>query len=61
MTRRLNVKKDMKIELKNIALSTSKMNYIDQIITYVWILKHNLPIDKIFSKTLQEKFAWVTK
>jgi DNA topoisomerase I len=56
--KRLKAKKLLKIELKNISLGTSKINYIDPRITVAFIKKHNLPIDKIFSKTLQEKFKW---
>ena len=54
----LKAKKKNKIELKNISLETSKANYIDPRITAAFVKKHNLPIDKIFSKTLQDKFKW---
>ena len=56
--KKLKAKKILKTELKNISLGTSKINYIDPRITVAFIKKHNLPIDKIFSKTLQEKFKW---
>lgn len=56
--KKLKAKKDLKIELKNISLGTSKVNYIDPRITIAFLKKHNLPVDKIFSKTLQEKFKW---
>jgi len=52
------VKKQLKIELKNISLGTSKINYIDPRITVAFIKKHNLPVDKLFSKNLQDKFHW---
>lgn len=55
---KLKIKKELKVELKNISLGTSKINYIDPRITVAFMKKHNLPIDKIFSKTLQEKFRW---
>lgn len=55
---KLKIKKELKVELKNISLGTSKINYIDPRITVAFMKKHNLPIDKIFSKTLQEKFKW---
>lgn len=54
----LKSKKDLKIEMKNISLGTSKINYIDPRITIAFMKKHNLPVDKIFSKTLQDKFNW---
>lgn len=56
--KKLRAKKLLKTELKNISLGTSKINYIDPRITMAFIKRHDLPIDKIFSKTLQEKFKW---
>jgi len=56
--KKLRAKKELKTELKNISLGTSKVNYIDPRITIAFLKKHNLPLDKIFSKTLQEKFKW---
>lgn len=58
MIKKLKAKKNLKIELKNISLGTSKINYIDPRITVAFMKKHKLPIDKIFSKTLQMKFKW---
>jgi DNA topoisomerase-1 len=54
----LKTKKKIKIELKSVSLETSKANYIDPRITIAFVKKHGLPIDKIFSKALQEKFKW---
>jgi len=48
----------LKLELKNISLGTSKINYIDPRITISWIKKHDFPVDKIFSETLRDKFRW---
>jgi len=56
--KRLKAKKDLKLELKNISLGTSKINYIDPRITISWIKKHDFPIEKIFSETLRDKFRW---
>ena len=56
--KKLKAKKEMKVEMKNISLGTSKVNYIDPRITATFLKKHNIPIDKIFPKTLQEKFSW---
>lgn len=56
--RKLKAKKEMKIELKNISLGTSKINYIDPRITIAFLKKNVIPIEKIFSPTLQEKFKW---
>ena len=51
-------KKDLKMELKNLSLTTSKTNYIDPRITIAFFKKHKLPLDKIFSQTLRDKFFW---
>lgn len=56
--KKLKAKKELKLELKNISLGTSKINYIDPRITIAFMKKYNVPIDKIFSKTLQDKFKW---
>lgn len=56
--KKLKAKKQLKIELKNVSLGTSKINYIDPRITVAFLKKHKIPMDKIFSKTLQEKFKW---
>lgn len=54
----LKAKKEMKIELKNISLGTSKINYIDPRITVSFMKRHNIDVNKVFSKALQEKFRW---
>ncbi|AYV83901.1 MAG: dna topoisomerase 1b [Hyperionvirus sp.] len=54
----LKAKKKVKSETKNIALGTSKINYIDPRITVGFIKKNNIPIDKLFTKALQDKFKW---
>ena len=51
-------KKDLKLELKSLSLTTSKINYIDPRITIAFFKKHNLPLDKIFSPSLKDKFFW---
>lgn len=51
-------KKDLKMELKNLSLTTSKTNYIDPRITIAFFQKHKLPLEKIFSQTLRDKFFW---
>ncbi|CAK7205656.1 DNA topoisomerase 1 [Sporothrix eucalyptigena] len=43
---------------KEVALSTSKINYIDPRLTVVFSEKFDVPIEKFFSKTLREKFNW---
>ena len=51
-------KRDLKIELKNVSLNTSKTNYIDPRITIAFLKRHNIPMEKIFSQTLIDKFFW---
>ncbi|SPN96950.1 probable DNA topoisomerase 1 [Cephalotrichum gorgonifer] len=46
---------------KEVALSTSKLNYIDPRLTVVFARKFDVPIEKFFSKTLREKFNWAIK
>ncbi|KAL0938779.1 topoisomerase i [Colletotrichum truncatum] len=46
---------------KEVALSTSKINYIDPRLTVVFSKKFDVPIEKFFSKTLREKFSWAIK
>lgn len=55
---KLKAKKEIKSELKNISLGTSKINYIDPRITVAFMKQYNIPINKLFTKTLQEKFKW---
>ncbi|KAI8347617.1 hypothetical protein EDC96DRAFT_486442 [Choanephora cucurbitarum] len=47
-----------KEENKEIALGTSKLNYIDPRITVAWCRSNGVPLEKVFSKTLLEKFRW---
>jgi DNA topoisomerase-1 len=51
-------KKELKMELKNLSLSTSKTNYIDPRITIAFLKFHNISIEKVFSQALRDKFFW---
>jgi len=42
----------------NASLSTSKTNYIDPRIVVAWCKRLSVPLEKIFTKSLQEKFPW---
>lgn len=42
----------------SVALGTSKMNYIDPRLTVMFAKKFKVPIEKLFTKTLREKFSW---
>jgi len=52
------VKKAEKTALKTVALGTSKINYIDPRIVVRWCKINQVPIAKVFAKTLREKFDW---
>ncbi|CAN3374694.1 hypothetical protein DIURU_002324 [Diutina rugosa] len=41
-----------------VSLGTSKLNYIDPRLTVMFSKKFNVPIEKLFTKTLREKFQW---
>ena len=41
-----------------IATTTSKTNYNDPRITVAWCKRLEVPIEKIFPKTLLDKFNW---
>ncbi|EJF57661.1 hypothetical protein DICSQDRAFT_68959 [Dichomitus squalens LYAD-421 SS1] len=43
---------------KEVALGTSKINYLDPRITVSWCKEHGVPVEKLFSKTLMTKFPW---
>ncbi|KAJ7045558.1 DNA topoisomerase I [Mycena alexandri] len=45
-------------EGKEVALGTSKINYLDPRITAAWCKTHDVPVEKLFSKTLMVKFPW---
>jgi len=47
-----------KENLKEVALGTSKLNYMDPRITVSWCKKHEVPIDRVFAKGVREKFPW---
>ncbi|EGD78186.1 DNA binding/DNA topoisomerase type I [Salpingoeca rosetta] len=47
-----------KEENKTIALSTSKLNYLDPRISVAWCKKHDVPIEKVYNPTQRRKFRW---
>lgn len=54
----LRLKKRERAALKGLALGTSKINYIDPRISVAYMKRHGVPLAKLFSPTLQKKFAW---
>uniref|UniRef100_A0A669D3W2 DNA topoisomerase I n=1 Tax=Oreochromis niloticus TaxID=8128 RepID=A0A669D3W2_ORENI len=55
---KLQVQATDREENKQIALGTSKLNYLDPRISVAWCKKFGIPIEKIYNKTQREKFAW---
>ena len=55
---KLKQKQSLQKAMKNIALGTSKISYIDPRISAAFMKEYNIPINRIFSKTLQQRFAW---
>ena len=45
-------------ENKEIALGTSKLNYLDPRISVAWCKKWVVGIEKVYNKSQREKFAW---
>jgi len=56
--RKKELGKEMKSDNKEIALGTSKINYMDPRITVAWCKHMEVPIEKIFNKSLLDKFPW---
>jgi DNA topoisomerase-1 len=54
------LKKDTKLKMKNVSLSTSKNNYIDPRIIYAFINKYNIPPEEIFTQKLISRFIWAS-
>ncbi|XP_036620925.1 DNA topoisomerase 1-like [Trichosurus vulpecula] len=55
---KLEVQATDREENKQIALGTSKLNYLDPRISVAWCKKWGIPIEKIYNKTQRDKFAW---
>ncbi|XP_075045264.1 DNA topoisomerase I, mitochondrial-like [Mixophyes fleayi] len=55
---KLEVQATDKEENKQVALSTSKLNYLDPRISVAWCKKWGVGLEKIYNKTHRDKFAW---
>ncbi|XP_060587266.1 LOW QUALITY PROTEIN: DNA topoisomerase I, mitochondrial-like [Ruditapes philippinarum] len=55
---KLEVQATDKDENKEIALGTSKLNYLDPRISVAWCKKWEVPIEKVYNKTQRDKFRW---
>ena len=55
---KLEMMRTDKDENKQIALGTSKLNYLDPRISVAWCKKYEVPIEMVYNKTQREKFRW---
>ncbi|XP_053575114.1 DNA topoisomerase 1-like [Bombina bombina] len=55
---KLEVQATDREENKQIALGTSKLNYLDPRISVAWCKKWQVGLEKIYNKTQRDKFAW---
>ncbi|XP_062402979.1 DNA topoisomerase 1 isoform X2 [Sardina pilchardus] len=55
---RMEVQATDKEENKQIALGTSKLNYLDPRISVAWCKNLDVPLDKVYNKSQRDKFAW---
>jgi len=56
--RKLKLSQKLKADHKEVSLGTSKINYMDPRITVAFCKKIELPLEKVFNKSLLEKFPW---
>merc|ERR1719198_621417 len=47
-----------KDENKEVALGTSKINYCDPRISVAWCKRCEVPVERVFPRTLRDKFVW---
>lgn len=55
---KFKLQKKVKEDLKTVALGTSKINYLDPRISIAWCKREEVPVEKVFNKSLLGKFAW---
>lgn len=54
----LSTKIKIKEKLKGVAIGTARQNYCDPRIVTSWCKKNGVPVERIYTKTLLEKFSW---
>jgi len=52
------LKKELKEKTKNIALGTSRQSYCDPRIGISFCKSIDIPLEKVYNKSMQEKFSW---
>ncbi|KAM4864729.1 DNA topoisomerase I, mitochondrial isoform 2-T2 [Thomomys bottae] len=55
---RLRAQAMAKDESKQVALGTSKLNYLDPRISIAWCRRFGVPVEKVYSRAQRERFAW---
>nr|XP_054762423.1 DNA topoisomerase 1-like [Lytechinus pictus] len=55
---KLEMKATDKEENKEIALGTSKLNYLDPRISVAWTKKWDVPVEKVYNRTQRDRFRW---
>ncbi|CAM9151439.1 unnamed protein product [Pylaiella littoralis] len=56
--KKLQIKIRDRDDNKEVSLSTSKINYMDPRVSVAWCKRHEVPVEKVFAKTLRDKFVW---
>ena len=56
----IKLKKENKLKMKNVSLTTSKNNYIDPRIIFAFIKKYEIPSEKLFTQKLLTRFKWAS-
>ena len=56
--KKMSMKLKEREDNKQVALGTSKLNYMDPRITVSWCKKNEVNIEKLFSKSTRDKFPW---
>merc|ERR1719296_293807 len=56
--KKMEMKIKHKDDNKEVSLGTSKLNYMDPRISVAFCKRNEVPIEKIFSKTMRDKFNW---
>ena len=55
------LKKNNKLNMKNVSLNTSKINYIDPRIIFAFMKKFNIPEEKLFTTKELKRFEWASE
>eukprot|EP01012_Entosiphon_sulcatum_P018874 TRINITY_DN2367_c0_g1_i1.p1 TRINITY_DN2367_c0_g1~~TRINITY_DN2367_c0_g1_i1.p1 ORF type:complete len:267 (+),score=54.61 TRINITY_DN2367_c0_g1_i1:32-832(+) len=55
---KLQAELKMKDDSKEVSLGTSKVNYIDPRVICAWAKRMDVPLEKIYNKSLLKKFPW---